>query len=526
MSDRYSNTEYDVAIIGLGPVGATAANLLGRDGYKTTVIEREKDIYPKPRAIAFDHEIMRIFQSIGLSEDVLPCTTRYRPALYLGIDGQIIRRIDPSPEPFQLHWMPNYLFDQPCLETTLRKGIERFETVGVRLEHELVSLKQEPDCIQLTINDLKAETEYEISTRYVWACDGAGSPVRRSLGLTLEDLDFDEEWIVIDVKVNDTSTLPETNIQYCEPPRPSTYVIGPGNHRRWELMLNPGETAEEISNEGRILELLSRWGDPSNFNIWRAAVYRFHALVAEQWSKGRIFLVGDSAHQTPPFMGQGMCQGIRDTNNLIWKLNQVERFGGRESLFSHYQIERKPHVKALTEFTKSLGETICERDTEKAKIRDARLIEELESGRMETVRQGLIPNLVDGILHLENGEPVGPAGRLFPQPTVDDGTKPDALLDDVLGRGFFMVTRDGSLLKELSEEQLNWFEAVGGQAKVISETDSSLSLLRATNSVLSSFFDEWKSDLLLVRPDKYVFGAASDSSETKALLDRLKEYLT
>ena len=179
-------------------------------------------------------------------------------------------------------------------------------------------------------------------------------------------------------------------------------------------MLNPGESPEEVVKHDYILGLLRRWGVPSNFDIWRASVYRFHALVATTWSRGSVYLLGDAAHQTPPFMGQGMCQGIRDAANLIWKLNQVESFKAPATLFEHYERERKPHVKALTEFTKSLGETICERDPAKAKARDARLEEELNSGRMVTVRQSLIPNLTDGVLHLENGVPVGPAGRLFP----------------------------------------------------------------------------------------------------------------
>ena len=526
-SNRQNDCDvFDVAIVGLGPVGATAANLLGKHGYKTVVIEREPAIYDKPRAIAFDQEAMRIFQSIGLTEEILTWTTQYRPAIYLGSEGQVIRRIDPSPEPFPLHWLPNYLFNQPGLEKALRKGLDRFDSIDVRLQHKLQSISQRKDHVRLTVQDLERETECDLSARYVWACDGASSSVRRLMDLPLEDLDFDEEWIVIDVKVSDPTTLPETNIQYCEPARPSTYVVGPGNHRRWELMLNPGESPEEVVRYDYILGLLRRWGEPSNFNIWRAAVYRFHALVATTWSKGSVYLLGDAAHQTPPFMGQGMCQGIRDAANLIWKLNQVESFKAPATLFEHYERERKPHVKALTEFTKSLGETICERDPAKAKARDARLREELNSGRMVTVRQNLIPDLTDGVLHLENGLPVGPAGQLFPQPSVIDKDGTESLLDDIVGEGFLLVLQKPDILLGLSEECREWFERNGGQIIVVSGTPHSADGdLIAMNGVLSNVFDEWNCSALLVRPDKYIFGAASDKSATVALLNSLRRFI-
>lgn len=518
---------YDVAIVGLGPVGATAANLLGKHGYKTVVIEREPEIYDKPRAISFDHEAMRIFQSVGLTEEILTCTTRYRPALYLGVEGQVIRRIDPSPEPFPLHWLPNYLFNQPGLEKALRQGLKRFESVDVRLEHEVHSTVQQKDHVRLTVQDLQRGAEYGISARYVWACDGAGSPVRHLMELPLEDLDFDEEWIVIDVNVSDPTTLPETNIQYCEPARPSTYVVGPGNHRRWELMLNSDESPAEVAKDDSILAMLQRWGEPSNFDIWRAAVYRFHALVATAWSKGSVYLLGDAAHQTPPFMGQGMCQGIRDAANLIWKLNQVERFKAPATLFEHYERERKPHVIALTELTKSLGEIICERDLAKARARDARLEEDLLSGRMVTIRQNLIPNLTDGVLHLENGIPVGPAGHLFPQPAVVDGKGREALLDDIIGEGFLLVVQQLDILDGITSEDRVWFERCGGQIVVVTDTLSGAEdQITAINTVLSSVFDTWDCSALLVRPDKYIFGAASDTSAISGLLHRLRPFIS
>ncbi|MEH0574746.1 FAD-dependent monooxygenase [Streptomyces sp. B21-108] len=161
-----------------------------------------------------------------------------------------------------------------------------------------------------------------VRTRYVLACDGGASPSRRRLGLRMDDLEFDQPWLVVDLLLRPGAGagLPRTNVQYCEPARPSTFVVGPGNHRRWEFMINPGERPEDVSDPDVIRALLSRWLDPGEYDLWRASTYRFHALVLKQWRVRRLFLLGDAAHMTPPFLAQGMCQGIRDASNLMWKL--------------------------------------------------------------------------------------------------------------------------------------------------------------------------------------------------------------
>src|SRR5690606_31037996 len=123
-------------------------------------------------------------------------------------------------------------------------------------------------------------------------------------------------------------------------------------HRRWEISLNPGEDPQEAATPEATWRLLSRWLTPEDGELWRQASYRFHALVARQWRLGRVFIAGDAAHQQPPFLGQGMCQGVRDVANLAWKLAAVVRgeVGGAaaEALLDSYGTERTAHVRALT----------------------------------------------------------------------------------------------------------------------------------------------------------------------------------
>ena len=207
------------------------------------------------------------------------------------------------------------------------------------------------------------------------ACDGASSTVRRLLGIPLADLGFDEPWLVVDLMVNEAvlGNLPAVCAQFCEPSRPCTFIIGPENHRRWEIMLNPGEEAREMEREDNVWKLLSRWLDPGDGKLWRASSYRFHALVAETWRKGRAFLAGDAAHQQPPFIGQGMCQGVRDVTNLCWKLSCVLRGESGDQLLETYEEERKEHVITLTQRIKEIGAAICVRDPKAALQRDADL---------------------------------------------------------------------------------------------------------------------------------------------------------
>lgn len=157
---------------------------------------------------------------------------------------------------------------------------------------------------------------HSTAARFTMSCDGGSSFVRKHLAIAFEDLIFDERWLVVDMIVNEGVELPDVNIQFCDPARPHTFVVGPNNLRRWEFMLMPGETPGEMAEDASVWALLKPWRDPSQARIWRAATYPFHALVAEQWRKGNVFLAGDACHMTPPFLAQGMVQGIQDTVNL------------------------------------------------------------------------------------------------------------------------------------------------------------------------------------------------------------------
>jgi 3-(3-hydroxy-phenyl)propionate hydroxylase len=289
-------------------------------------------------------------------------------------------------------------------------------------------------------------------------------------------------------------------------------VIGPKNHRRWEISLKAGEDPKQVAQPEETWKLLARWLTPADGELWRQASYRFHALVASQWRKGRVFLAGDAAHMQPPFLGQGMCQGIRDVANLSWKLGAVLRgeVGGAagESLLDSYGTERKLHVTELTSRIKGVGAVICERDPQRARARDAKLLADCGGVVKDTPRQDILPRLQDGLLC---ASPHDARGTLFPQPWVQVGGE-RKLLDGVTGNGWRLVLAAGvSAGSEL--------RPMAGLRVV------PLRELAEADGVAAAWFERQRCGAALVRPDNYVYGVATEAGEVAALLDELARAL-
>jgi 3-(3-hydroxy-phenyl)propionate hydroxylase len=505
----------DVAIIGFGPSGAVAAALLGSAGLKVLVIEQSRDVYDKPRAISLDHEIMRVLQGISpaLADRIVAHTEPFSASEHFGADGKMIRRLDMLAPPYPLGWTPSMVFLQPPVESILRKHVASLPSIDVRLGVKLQSLNQANSICELQCIDSKGLAQ-QFQARYVIGCDGASSSVRRIVDLPLDDLGFDEPWLVIDVLANEKglAKLPKASAQFCEPARPASYLIGTGKHRRWEIMLLPGENPQEMESDAKVWELLSRWLSPDEGALWRRASYRFHALVAKQWRSGNVFVAGDAAHQQPPFLGQGMCQGIRDVANLTWKLQQVLAGKGSDNLLDSYGLERSAHVRQLTSTIKMIGASICERNPDAAKQRDQKLLEAC-GGVVKTVpRQDLIPKLSTGFLAAGDHAAIG---SLFVQPRVHtaSGAK---LLDDAVGAGWRVVLSGGAN-QWVPNMQSDLFNVLRF-ADVVQ-----VGTLLEIDTVLSNWFIGYKVLAAIVRPDHYVYAVAITELELNKQLAELQK---
>ena len=522
---------YDVAIVGLGPCGAVAAALLGQAGLRVLVLDKSHSVYDKPRAVAMDHEIMRVLQGIGVADAVLPHTEPFSASEHFGADGQLIRRLTMLPPPYPMGWTPSMVFRQPPVEQILRDRVAALPSVDVRLGVELVALEQDGEGVSLQLQSQDGSVR-PARAAYVIGCDGASSTVRRLVGIELEDLDFDEPWLVVDVLANarGLAKLPKASAQFCEPTRPISFLIGTDNHRRWEIMLLPGEDAQAMAQEAEVWKLLARWITPDDGELWRRASYRFHALVAKDWHKGCVFIAGDAAHQQPPFLGQGMCQGVRDVSNLAWKLQQAiagKAGNAAEALLDTYGQERGAHVRQLTATIKGIGRYICERDPVAARERDARLIAEAGGTVKSQPRQDLIPGLKVGLLsgldhpcasaHPAQPAPTAPpphpaVGTLFPQPRVLQNGQP-VLLDDAAGSGWRIVLGDAAL---------GWSPTAGtGYALLRVATTPQPGAWTETEGVLAGWFQRHTCAAAIVRPDHYVYAVAATAHALQAELAAL-----
>lgn len=499
---------YDVLVVGFGPAGAVAAGMLGARGHATLVIDRLTDIYDKPRAIAIDHEILRHFDNMGVADQVMPYIAPFTASQHFGAKGQLIRRVDMVPEPYPLGYTPSMVFTQPPVEAVLRDHAHSFDCVTVSLGVEMIDLDIRKDEVIATLKEASGETR-KVAARYLIGCDGASSRVRELSGITLEDLVFDEPWLVIDVLVSDEglAKLPQTSAQFCDPARPASFVMGPKNHRRWEIMLLPGEDPRQMERPENVWRLLSPWLTPEDGELWRAAAYRFHALVADDWRKGRVVIAGDAAHQQPPFIGQGMCQGLRDVSNLIWRLDRILKGQSGESLLSTYTQERKRHVQTLTGRIKAIGEAICERDPDAAAARDARILAEGGGQPLVITRQEIVPPIEEGMIAAE-GTPA--RGLLFPQPAILDKGE-TRLLDHIAGPTWRLVLDGRRATLEEGETLASGIEGLTVLAIAPHDGDTAdAGALREKDRVLTSWFERQGVIAALVRPDHYVFGAAAD----------------
>ena len=442
-------------------------------GLSVLAVDRSMTVYPQPRAAHIDGETMRILQSLGVADAVIPHTRPAPPYEFRNTAGEILISV-PAATLADDGWPTHLMIYQPGIEQVLRRLCAHLATVHVRLGTSFQRLEQSRDAVTAWLDGVS------VSTRMLVGCDGASSTVREAMGVQFDDYGFDEPWLVIDALVLDEARTPAVCLQLCDPARPTTFTLmGPGR-LRWEFMLRPEEDPSQMMGEGSIERLLSPWGGSHGLVIERRAVYRFHGLVARHWRDRRVLLAGDAAHLMPPFAGQGLCSGLRDAHNLAWKIDAALRGGPADALLDSYQEEREPHARGIVTMAIDAGRLVCTLDSEVAERRDAKARADREAGVAPSSLA--LPPLGASVLLGSHTA----AGTQFPQPIAADGSR----FDDVMGAGAWLISRRRS---------------EGATHRGVTRVDVDDPLLSGFRDALEAWFDTAAVPAVLVRPDRVIF---------------------
>lgn len=510
MSPEAKDAIFDVLIIGLGPVGSLGAILFAEAGLKVAAIEKEADVYTLPRAVNLDGEIIRALQPAGLATTVQQMMQPLRDGERAGFaNAKREWLFGVNAQPMGSNgWQPANMFDQPELEAFLRQTALSHANVTAYVGYEMTQLTNDPGQVRVLARG--PDHEETLKAHYLVACDGANSPTRKALGIDWQDLGYDQDWLVVDVEMIKPHALPNEVLQVCDPDRIHTYIATKDPYRRWEFQLNAGETAVQMLQHENIHDLLEAWTPRDTYNIRRAAVYQFHAAIADTWQKDRIFLAGDAAHQTPPFLGQGMNAGMRDVINLAWKLPLVLSGICASSLLDTYQAERDDHARDLVSWAVDMGHLMQHLAAAEAAERAGNEPPKMrQNSRKSGYGQGREqPPIRSGAVLTEQVSNEGVTGYLLPQPVVRNSSGTDVRFDELIGPHFAVISHGPPQLNAASVELINALKI-----QVIDISELAFVHGRLPDSLGAG-------SALLLRPDRLVFGHTNASISLDSLLER------
>ena len=546
--------QYDVAVVGLGPTGLTLAHLLGRRGLSVLVLEREPEFYGTARAVYTDDEALRVFQTAGVADDIHADMNVDSVVQWVRADGSVLVQFRTFDRPL---WWPvtNFLY-QPYLETKLEALLDRYPNVEVRRGREVLDFSQDADGVTVLHagsfgtaygkreNVVDHDSTETARASYLIGADGGRSIVRLKLGIDMSGKSFPERWLVVDLAakegVDAFRHLPYFDF-VCDPGLPTVSCPQPGGHHRFEFALTDADDTSEFQADETVRRLIGRYVDVDEVVVDRRLVYTFNALNADRWRDGRILLAGDAAHMTPQFVGQGMNSGVRDADNLSWKLEAVLRQGADPRLLDSYESERKPHTQAMIDFSVFNKSVVSIKSPVKALARNLAMRAAVHTpvlgGWVSSAGMKPKPRFKRGT-HLGLRRRLrGVEGTLAPQPVVRRYDGRTVRLDDALGTGWAVIGLGIDPRDRLGAD-LDVWKQVGATFATVFRTGTrpqgtvgdgrrraGLVDLEDTTGELTRWLRRHglrDGQVLVLRPDKFVFGASSDASVlTSALVEQL-----
>jgi 2-polyprenyl-6-methoxyphenol hydroxylase-like FAD-dependent oxidoreductase len=524
VSNQNNSTYFDadVAIVGGGPVGTLLAILMAKKGKQVTLVERWTKSYGRPRAVTFDHEIARILATLGIDSENDPAIN-FHDELYYWKDaqGENLQIVDWQSTSAS-GWRVRYWFHQPDLEARLTRIADSLPNIKQLRGWQGVALAQDAEGVTLSLKQNPEEVGMDgesktLRVKFVAGTDGANSFVRESLSIENEDRGYFFDWLILDMIPHGVYEMKPAQWQLCDPRRPTTIVPGGPGRRRWEYMLLPNESAEEMQKPERAWELLKPWGlTPENAELERSAVYRFQARWAKVWNKGRCALAGDAAHLMPPFAGEGMCAGMRDAVAMSWRLNAILEGKSGIELLDSYTTERLEHAKHYINFSQELGKIICISDEKQAAERDAKMKADLAERNNQPVPTDIC-QLGHGAWCADSAH----AGELSVQGVVEAKGVRDRF-DQAVGQGWVLIGLNTDPAAALTSEQREQLTMLDGIAVKIGSAGTSCDAVDV-DGTYAKWFDDIDAKYVLLRPDFYV---AATANNVETLQHRFSEVMS
>jgi 3-(3-hydroxy-phenyl)propionate hydroxylase len=509
MAQRYVT----VLIVGAGPTGLMAANLLGQYGIETLLIERNPGLNDLPRAISIDDEGLRICQAVGLRDEVLEHVLLDIGAQYFS-HGRLLLQIMPGSRRNGYPLVST--FNQPGLEAALLAGIQRFPNVEVLFQHTLTDFIHAEEKVLASMRGPDGALQ-QIACSYLLGCDGGKSLIRHTLGISMRGRTFSQRWLVVDGRCEHRTLHHRYATCFYNADRVAVSIPAPGKQWRWEFLLHPDEDEEAVLRESYARQLLLQIGDARELQIIRQIIYTFHATCASAFAQGRVFLLGDAAHLLPPFGGQGMNCGLRDAHNLTWKLALVLQDQAHSTILATYQQERQPHIIKMLRFTSFLGSLTQPISRLRSFLRDlglrtltmlpfiASLIREMKAKPDTVYKKGFALSGIDGSAL---------AGHLLPQPTVLLPGEKSTLLDDLSGTGFALVRLHADPNTAFTELQADFWQDLKPRYICLVPTvedlqESSQDVVCALDyqQHIARFLHGLRNHFVLIRPDRHIVGS-------------------
>ena len=484
-----------VVIVGGGPTGITAATLLAQYGVDTMVLERWSQVYPQPRAVHLDDEVYRILARLGVADEFGVISRPARGLRLVTRDLTVLAEFNRDSAVTPNGFPAANMFDQPALEELLRRNLKRYPCARLRPDTEVLGIttavSERP---RLQVRDRTSGHESVVTADYVLGCDGANSVVRDAIGSTMRDLKFDQRWLVVDVETTVDLRQWDGVHQVCDEQRAATYMrIGDARYR-WEFALLDNESADDFASLAALRPLIAPWtrhvGD-AELTIMRVAEYTFRAQIADRWRSGPIFLLGDAAHLTPPFIGQGMGAGLRDAMNLAWKIAGVCRGELSADILDSYQQERKPHAGQMIALALRIGRAMTAGGRFGSAVRRLVLPKlRLVPGVRTRITNSETPALRRSRMVKPTVTTRGVVGRLCPNDRLHNGCR----IDQELGSGFGVVTA-----APLTPQQQRTVDERGAHTVTVSP-----------GSALFDWLRDRHVTAVVVRPDRTVMCAGRD----------------